>query len=197
MRDRIPTQVLENGAIRYAVYDASGAFLRYEYMLPADEPTEPGTPLNKANLLSDATAQTIGLEQTDPTVDNAFSRVGGANGVTTGINTAYVLAGPSFQLTDGALIRFRLHVDSGATPTINVNGTGEKALMATAEKPMKAGTKAGTWVTAVYSSALGFFVLQGSGSSSGATGLAHGKTFESISGTGMARINIAKMKGWV
>lgn len=31
----------------------------------------------------------------------------------------------------------------------------------------------------------------------GATGLAHGKIFEAISGTGMARINIAKMKGWV
>lgn len=158
-----------------------------------------GTALNKDNLLSDATVQTIGLSKENPTVSDAISYVGGANGVTTGTASALVLDGPNFQLVDGALIRFRLHVDSGTTPTINVNGTGAKALMATATTPME-GTKAGTWVTAVYSSALGFFVLQGSvttGQGPGVTGLAHGKTFESISGTGMARINIAKMKGWV
>lgn len=84
-----------------------------------------------------------------------------ASGVTAGTATAFTLAQPGFVLADGALIRFRLHVDSGATPTINVNGTGAKALMQTKYKPMKT-TFAGTWVTAVYSSTLGFFVLQGS-----------------------------------
>lgn len=165
----------------------------------SDGVEQAGTPLNEENLLNAGTIQTIGLSKTNPNVSDAISHVGGANGVTTGTASALVLAGPKFQLVDGALIRFRLHVDSGTTPTINVNGTGAKALMATATTPM-GGTKAGTWVTAVYSSALGFFVLQGSvttGPGPGVTGLAHGKTFESISGTGVARINIAKMKGWV
>lgn len=76
MKDRLPTQVLENGAIRYAVYDETGAFLRYEYMLLADEPTEPGTPLNKATLLSDETAAEIWPDEAkrpeDPTVDEAL-----------------------------------------------------------------------------------------------------------------------------
>lgn len=88
-----------------------------------------------------------------------------ASGVTAGTATAFTLAQPGFVLADGALIRFRLHVDSGATPTINVNGTGAKKLMQNKYKPMKT-TFAGTWVTAVYSSTFGFFVLQGSGGGS-------------------------------
>lgn len=78
MQDRLSTQVLDNGAIRYAVYDESGTFLRYEYLLPADEPTQPGTPLNKATLLSDSTATALGMlgdsdtSSTEPTVDGAL-----------------------------------------------------------------------------------------------------------------------------
>lgn len=90
-----------------------------------------------------------------------------ASGVTAGTKTAYTLAQPGFALADGALIRFKLHVDSGATPTINVNNTGAKALMMTKYKPMKAGLAAGTWLTAVYSTTFGFFVLQGSGTGDG------------------------------
>ena len=81
--------------------------------------------------------------------------------MTSGSASALVLSQAGFQLADGAVIRFRLHVDSGATPTINVNGTGAKKLMASKYKPMKT-TFAGTWVTAIYSSTFGFFVLQGS-----------------------------------
>ena len=73
MRDRTPTKVLENGAIRYGVYDESGALLRYEYIRPEDEPAEEGTPLNKATLLQDSTAVDLGLGEYDnPTVDDAF-----------------------------------------------------------------------------------------------------------------------------
>jgi|GEM_PF-4927446 hypothetical protein len=64
MKDRNPTQILPNGAIRYAVYDASGNFLRYDYMLPADNPSEEGTALNKANLFRDTTALSLGLPLT-------------------------------------------------------------------------------------------------------------------------------------
>lgn len=87
-----------------------------------------------------------------------------ASGTTTGTDSALVLTQENFVLFDGALIRFKLHVDSGATPTINVNGTGAKKLMQDKYKPMKAGIAAGTWLTAVYSTTFGFFVLQGSSS---------------------------------
>lgn len=72
MKDRTPTQVLANGAIRYGIYDSEGALLRYEYIKPEDEPTQEGTPLNKATLLSDDTASGLGLTG-DPTVDDALS----------------------------------------------------------------------------------------------------------------------------
>ena len=88
-----------------------------------------------------------------------------ASGTTGGSATALTLVQPNFALFDGALIRFKLHVDSGATPTINVNGTGAKALMQSKTKSMKAATPAGTWLTAIYSSTFDFFVLQGSSNS--------------------------------
>ena len=106
----------------------------------ADEPTDEGCPINKA------------------TLDELLA----ASGTTSGTATALTLAQDGFRLTDGACIRFKLHVDSGAAPTINVNGTGARAIMATKYKPMKT-TFAGTWCTAIYSETLGFFVLQGSG----------------------------------
>ena len=48
MLDRVPTK-----PNRYAVYDENHNFLRYEYHERADEPTQEGDPLNKANLLPD------------------------------------------------------------------------------------------------------------------------------------------------
>lgn len=48
VKDRIPTQVLDNGAIRYGVYDENNNLLRYEYMKREDEPIEEGTPINRA-----------------------------------------------------------------------------------------------------------------------------------------------------
>jgi hypothetical protein len=108
-----------------------------------------------------------------------------ASGVTAGTATAFTLAQPGFVLADGALIRFRLHVDSGATPTINVNGTGAKKLMQNKTKNMKAGIAAGTWLTAIYSSTFGFFVLQGSMGSLGYDyrgTKAHSKLFEQVVG---------------
>ena len=88
-----------------------------------------------------------------------------ASGTTGGSATAYTLAQANFALFDGALVRIKLHVDSGATPTLNINGTGAKALMQSKTKPFKAGIPAGTWVTFVYSSDFGFFLQQGSSGS--------------------------------
>ena len=88
-----------------------------------------------------------------------------ASGTTAGSATAFTLSQPNFALFDGALVRIKLHVDSGATPTLNINGTGAKALMQSKTKPFKAGIPAGTWVTFVYSSDFGFFLQQGSSGS--------------------------------
>lgn len=47
VKDRVPSQVLTNGAIRYEEFDAEGNSLGYKYIKRADEPTEAGTPINK------------------------------------------------------------------------------------------------------------------------------------------------------
>lgn len=78
MTDRQPTQILANGAIRYGVYNEAGQLLRYEYMKREDAPTAVGTPLNKANLLSDATAAKLWRGTTkpaDPTVNDALNKL--------------------------------------------------------------------------------------------------------------------------
>lgn len=76
MRNRTPTQVLENGAIRYAVYDEAGNFLRHDYLLPADDPTDEGTALSKENLLSDSTEVLLFGSAADRTIDGAFRGIG-------------------------------------------------------------------------------------------------------------------------
>lgn len=79
MKDRQPTQVLANGAIRYGIYREDGTLDHYEYMKREDAPTVEGTPLNKANLLSDATAQKIwpnaATRPNDPTVNEALAKL--------------------------------------------------------------------------------------------------------------------------
>lgn len=136
-QDRDP---MNPGRVKITPENGSSEF--YATLERADNPLIIGTPINK------------------PLLDEFLA----ASGVTDGSSTEYTLEQPGFNLIDGALIRFKLHVDSGATPTINVNDTGAKGLMASASKAMKAGTKAGTWLTAIYSSTFDFFVLQGSGS---------------------------------
>jgi len=45
--DRVPTQVLQNGAVRWEQFDSNGNSLGYVYLKRADEPTEEGTKINK------------------------------------------------------------------------------------------------------------------------------------------------------
>lgn len=79
MKDRQPTQVLSNGAIRYGVYNADGTLDHYEYLKREDAPAVEGTPLNKANLLSDATAAKLwpnaATRPEDPTVNDALGKL--------------------------------------------------------------------------------------------------------------------------
>lgn len=78
MKDRQPTKILANGAIRYGIYNEDGTLNHYEYMKREDSPTVEGTPLNKANLLSDETAAKIwpgSNKPEDPTVNDALNKL--------------------------------------------------------------------------------------------------------------------------
>lgn len=77
MRDRTPTRALENGALRYGVYDEEGNLLRYEYLALEDEPTDPGTELSKATLLQDSTEVALFGSAADRTVDDVFAGIAG------------------------------------------------------------------------------------------------------------------------
>lgn len=69
MTDRVPIEVLENGAIRYAEYDSDGDFVQYRYLLLADDATVTGTALNKANLLPDDLCTALGIATTSEIKD--------------------------------------------------------------------------------------------------------------------------------
>lgn len=71
MLDRVPTK-----PNRYAVYDDSHNFIRYEYHERADEPTQVGDALNKDNLLPDAVATALGLTG-NPQVTDALAAING------------------------------------------------------------------------------------------------------------------------
>ena len=78
MQDRQGTNDLANGAVRYGVYDAIGNRLRYEWLLPGDEPLEAGTPLTAGNLLTAQTAEKVwraGDAPEDPMPDDAFEKL--------------------------------------------------------------------------------------------------------------------------
>ena len=78
MQDIHGTNDLANGAVRYGVYDASGNRLRYEWILPEDEPLEAGTPLTAGNLLTAQTAAKVwraGDAPEDPMPDAAFEKM--------------------------------------------------------------------------------------------------------------------------
>lgn len=69
MVDRAPTK-----PNRYAVYDENHNFIRYEYHERADEPTQVGDALNKANLLPDDVASALGLTG-NPQVKDALEKI--------------------------------------------------------------------------------------------------------------------------
>ena len=78
MQDRQGTNDLANGAVRYGVYGAAGSLLRYEWLLPGDEPLEAGTPLTAGNLLTAQTAAKVwraGDAPEDPMLDDAFEKL--------------------------------------------------------------------------------------------------------------------------
>lgn len=69
MKDRIP---LYPGRVK--LNPVPGQKNTYD-MVRADEPTQEGTPLNKATLLKDDTAKALGLTSKDPTVNEALLKI--------------------------------------------------------------------------------------------------------------------------
>ena len=78
MHNRIGTNNLANGAVRYGVYDAAGQLQRYEYLKLEDEPLAEETPLLAENLLAAATIPKIwiaGDAPSDPTINQALNKL--------------------------------------------------------------------------------------------------------------------------
>ena len=71
MRDRVPVN-----PGRVLITPENGDAVFYATITRADNPTQEGTPLNKATFLTDETAAFLGLESDDPTVNDAFAKLG-------------------------------------------------------------------------------------------------------------------------
>ncbi|MHA7962885.1 hypothetical protein ACX93W_01985 [Paenibacillus sp. CAU 1782] len=84
-------------------------------------------------------------------------------GTTAGTATAYTLTlAPAPQLVEGMRVMVKLHVDNGANPTLNVNGTGAQAIRKPNGSAPAAGLlKSGSVYTLVFSGTA--FILQGEG----------------------------------
>lgn len=74
MRDRESTNILDNGAIRYGIYDEEGTLLRYEYIKLEDEPSHDGSIYNRANVLPDIVCEKLRIPNTSEPKD-AFMAV--------------------------------------------------------------------------------------------------------------------------
>lgn len=116
MKDRIPTKP---GRVQLVPSpDNDDLFI----LTRSDEPTQVGTPLNKASLLSDATAAGFELTGDDATVNNALSLVAG--------NYARVRTGVSAPDTSTPAKRGDLYVmDSGAERHVYLcDAAGDRAI---------------------------------------------------------------------
>ena len=125
MKDRIPTKP---GRVKLT---PSGDGENYYILERADEPSEAGTPLNKASLLSDATAALMGLTGADPTVNDALASVGGQF---TMVKTGAVPPGPAVEakrgdiyIEDGGTGGRRIYVcDCAGTRGIGIGASWER-----------------------------------------------------------------------
>lgn len=84
-----------------------------------------------------------------------------ASGTSAGTATALTLAQEGFTLTDGAVVRIKLHTDLQGGATLNVAGTGAKPIYTAKGKAVAGGYRAGSWLTLIYNGTN--FILQGEG----------------------------------
>jgi len=130
MVDRVPVQALGNGAIRYGIYNADGSLNRYEYIKLEDGATVTGTPLNKANLLTDAVAAALGGSSASVPND-IFKLLAARYGTcsTAASTAAKVGTLSNFVLSTGAVVGIKFtNANTASNPTLNVNSTGAKAI---------------------------------------------------------------------
>lgn len=73
-----------------------------------------------------------------------------ASGTTAGSGASFTLAQDGFSLFDGALVRVKLNRDMVAGATLNVNGTGAKAIVDAAGNAVSAGAVSGSWMDLIY-----------------------------------------------
>ncbi|MEL4106772.1 hypothetical protein AAFA46_08055 [Oscillospiraceae bacterium WX1] len=138
-KNRVPGSGKAN---RKLITPEGGGAAYYATVEYADDPVDAGTPINKTVL------------------DEMLA----ASGMTAGTPPAFTLAQAGFSLFDGAIVRAKLHSTPSGAATLNVNGTGAKAVLTPKGKPMPA-YPAGTWVTVIYNATTQNFILQGDGGS--------------------------------
>lgn len=124
MRDRIPTKVLQNGALRYAEYHENGEFVQHRYMLLDDEPTDEGTPLNKSTFLTDSTETAIWGDAQNRTVDEALKAVNYQIGDT--LTTARTDLGDNWLLCNGAQVSLDNYPGVNMLPDAMLYGAWEQ-----------------------------------------------------------------------
>lgn len=116
---------------RYAAVPVPGADNVYD-IYRADEPIDPGTPLNKASFLKDATATALGFSNPKSALpDDAFRVLNATYGTcgTAAGTAAKVVVCPNFILKTGARVAVRFSATNTANnPTLNVNGAGAIAI---------------------------------------------------------------------
>ncbi len=119
MKNRVP--VYPN---RYAIYDESHNFLRYEYHERADAPAagDEGTVLDKGNILPDATCTLLGIPITSVPKD-AFNKIAGQLGLVPLMNLTVGTAAPSINL-DLSGIDTSLYMAIEVYATVFTSATG-------------------------------------------------------------------------
>ena len=110
MKDRVPAK-----PNRFAVYDDNHNFLRHEYHERADEPTEPGNPLNKSFFMPDTLATKLGLASATATV---------ADGIGAAYSKAVVDARKKTVIYDAANTASQFVVDVSSIDFSNVTTIG-------------------------------------------------------------------------
>lgn len=84
-----------------------------------------------------------------------------AQGTSTGNALALELSVPTFELLDGTMVRVKIHVNTSANATLNVNNTGAKPIIRIDGEPIDLELKQGTWCIFVYSATLDSWVFEG------------------------------------
>lgn len=114
-----------------------------------------GTPYNKANVLTDATAALFGLGSS-ATVNQVLNLLGGAYGSSSsyygssstaeGTQAKTVTVSSKFQLSEGARVTVRFtNGNTAQSPTLNVNSTGAKQIRGSGSISTSAPNKIYTW----------------------------------------------------